>query len=139
MDIKEISNRSKSGRTRPIRGKSNPGVGCKCNCNNRRDSLCCKIFVASILLLGLMTSQGAGAASCSDAKVTEVLQKATENNKKVIIDCDLTLKASDLVTKQIILQSASASNSVINCNGATLNGKNMALDKNVDTVKKIII
>jgi len=47
---------------------------------------------------------------------------ATKQDPQVDIQCDLTLKPTDIVTKRIIISGASASGMTLDCQGATLDG-----------------
>ena len=64
----------------------------------------------------------AAAAPCSAKKHAEVLAPATAKSSRVRVNCDLTLRRHDVVTKRIILEGTAASNTKINCRQARLDG-----------------
>lgn len=59
---------------------------------------------------------------CSPEKVNEILAPATASDSEVYIDCNLNLKATDVVTKRMIFEGEAASFVTLNCNGALING-----------------
>jgi hypothetical protein len=60
--------------------------------------------------------------TCSQNTMDEVLAPATIERRTVGINCHLTLRPTDVVTKQLILQGAAASGVTLDCRGALLDG-----------------
>jgi hypothetical protein len=60
------------------------------------------------------------AKNCSKEKMDEVRAPATEPEAAVIIDCDLTLRPDDVVSKRLILEGEDSSGVTIDCDGATI-------------------
>lgn len=89
------------------------------------------------LLVASMSHQAAfsAPATCSTAKMKEVLQPATSKKKSVVVNCHLSLKASDVVTKQLILKGNESSGAQINCQGATLNGRSGTVNAGTDMIR----
>jgi hypothetical protein len=58
--------------------------------------------------------------TCSTAKYLEVVAPATADRNSVEVSCNLILKSSDIVTKQVRISGGNASNLTLNCNGASL-------------------
>lgn len=77
-------------------------------------------IVAALLLL--LASSPARAAPCSSTKMAEVLAPATSAQSYVRLGCDLSLRATDVVTKRLVMIGSSASNVTVDCNGAVLDG-----------------
>lgn len=61
-----------------------------------------------------------GVKSCSAQKLAEVLEPATATKSTVSVNCNLTLKSNQRISKRLAIQGAQASNIVINCNGAMI-------------------
>ncbi len=59
------------------------------------------------------------ARPCDDKQRTEILAPAQDSRDVVFVTCSITLKPSDVVTRQIVL-SPLASGSIFDCGGATL-------------------
>ena len=57
---------------------------------------------------------------CSQTKINEILAQATDSSHIVSVNCQLVLKSTDRVTKQILISGATANGTQIKCNGATL-------------------
>ena len=80
-----------------------------------------QLIVTSIMMV--VSGPNVFAAPCSEDFVNNtVRQTASASSSTVAIKCDLNLRASDRITKRLIVEGADASNVVINCNGATLDG-----------------
>lgn len=60
------------------------------------------------------------ATLCSQTKINEVLSPATNSSRAVSVNCQLVLKSTDRITKQILISGAGASGTQIKCNGATV-------------------
>lgn len=92
----------------------------------------------AFLLVGLsvlLASQSVYAApkACSAKKMKEVLQPATTKKKSVKVNCHLSLKKSDVVTKRLLLKGPAASGVRVNCNNATLDGR--GINKGTDMIR----
>lgn len=74
-------------------------------------------------------------SACSAAKLASVLAPATSSASSVSLNCNLTLSASDVVTKRLLLRGAAATGVTVNCNGATLNGSNGTVNAGKDMVE----
>lgn len=61
-----------------------------------------------------------GSGTCSNSKLSEILEPAAPGKKLVKVDCSFTLNAGHEVTKTLDLRGASAAGVSIRCNGATL-------------------
>ena len=59
---------------------------------------------------------------CSEQKMKEIRAAATPSKPIVKIDCSLTLKPTDVITKRLIFEGVKATGVTCNCNGATLDG-----------------
>lgn len=83
----------------------------------------------------LLASQSVSAAPkmCGAKKIKEVLQPATTKKKSVRVNCHLSLKESDVVTKQLLLKGPAASGVRVNCNNATLDGR--GVNKGADMIR----
>lgn len=74
--------------------------------------------------------------NCSAAKMTEVLAKATTESSGVYIDCNLSLKRTDVVTKRLVFEGPAANGITFNGNGATLNcGADGSINYNKDMIE----
>lgn len=73
-----------------------------------------------MLMPTLSLSTGVWADQCSSDAVEQAVAKATGQSKSVKIRCDLTLNKAQRITKQIIFEGAKASNTTLDCQGATL-------------------
>lgn len=68
------------------------------------------------------------APPCRDDKTDSVRAKATEAAPEIFIDCSLTLPRPRLpnvrlvITKRLVFEGPSASDAIVECNGATING-----------------
>lgn len=59
---------------------------------------------------------------CGQVKIDSVLAISTPGSNSEYVDCNLTLRSTDKVTKTLIVEGSSASGIVINLNGATIDG-----------------
>lgn len=75
-----------------------------------------KLIAGLLISLPVFTQ----AADCSRSKIAEVLEPASTNKKSVLINCNLTLSSSNLVTKQLIFSGKGSSNTTLDCNGARI-------------------
>lgn len=73
--------------------------------------------------------------TCNNTFVLNVLERASGSKRAIKISCNLNLKKSDVITKRLILEGASASNVTINCNGATINGGKGRLNYKKDMIE----
>ncbi|RKN81920.1 right-handed parallel beta-helix repeat-containing protein [Paenibacillus ginsengarvi] len=92
--------------------------------------------------LGSGSDSSSGSSSdpkaCSASKLQDILAPATSSNAFVRVDCNLTLKSSDVITKRLVYEGAGASNLTLNCNNAKLKGNDGVGDgKDMITVKSI--
>lgn len=62
------------------------------------------------------------APDCSLEKVAEVLRATSASEPSVEVACNLSLSATDRVTKQILITGSAASGVTIDCNRATIDG-----------------
>lgn len=74
------------------------------------------------------------ANQCPADTVSELLSPASPTEKSVRIACSVTLRESDKVTKQIVLEGSAASGVSIDCGGAALEGFPAAGDRRGDAV-----
>jgi hypothetical protein len=87
-----------------------------------------RIIVTFVLSLAftLHLTSSAAADNCTDAQrdkqLKSVRAKADANHTYVSVSCDLDLKSTDTITKQIRIEGSAASGITIDCNGATLDG-----------------
>ena len=73
---------------------------------------------------------------CCCEKLAEVLAPATDSINTVKINCNLTLKRGDVVTKRMIFEGPAASGVTVNGNGATLFcGKKDSVNYNKDMIE----
>ncbi|WP_374073524.1 right-handed parallel beta-helix repeat-containing protein [Bdellovibrio bacteriovorus] len=90
----------------------------------------------SIAILGLFVVSGASAAPTCDATVLKSLtEPATEAAKSVSLKCSLKLSSSTVVTKQIIFDGEAASGVVLDCAGATLDGRGVNADQDMIMIR----
>ncbi len=68
----------------------------------------------------------ASAPACSQSIMAEILQNPTADKPNIEVNCSVTLRASDVVKKQILISGAAASNVVFDCGGGTLAGSEFA-------------
>jgi len=64
--------------------------------------------------------------ACSQSKIDEVLARpriTVLDDRNVVIDCNLTLKSTDVVTKTLMMSGQPADGVSVNCNGAKIVGK----------------
>lgn len=90
--------------------------------------------VSSLPLLFLFqnfTRTPASANVCDSAKIQEILEPASEQKPTVAIRCNLTLQASDKVSKRLIIQSSKASNITIDCQNALIDGGSINRGKDI--------
>lgn len=74
--------------------------------------------------------------NCSADKLREVRERATSSKSAVGINCNLTLRSSDVITKRLVLSGAAATGVTINCNGAHLSGlKGVTYNKDMIEIK----
>ncbi len=76
--------------------------------------------VTTTKVLTASTPLSKNATLCLQEKIDEVLAPSTDTKRSVKINCRLELKATDRVTKQILLFGEDSSGTEIKCNGATL-------------------
>lgn len=62
----------------------------------------------------------AQAATCGPEKLQEILQPASKKNPSVQMDCSITLPSNAMISKQLLYAGQQASNTSLDCNGATL-------------------
>lgn len=93
-----------------------------------------KMPMSLLVLLTLLTPL-AFAAPCSDQVYDELLQPATAKKRAIHVKCDLTLEASNIITKRILLVGKQSSDVSINCNGATLEGGVNSLNNGKDMIE----
>jgi hypothetical protein len=60
--------------------------------------------------------------NCDEVKMQEVRAPATKEEPAVLIDCNLTLRSSDVITKRMIFEGLASSGAIVDGNGAMLNG-----------------
>ena len=83
------------------------------------------VAVAILLSAAAVFSGGparAAAAECSAEKRAEILAPARGKDTDVLIDCSITLKPGDVVTKRLIFRGKQASGVMFDCNGGTIDG-----------------
>lgn len=85
--------------------------------------------IASVALMGVVIISFQNftqpvKTTCSEEKKLQVLAPASERDKSVKLDCNLTLSPHDKVSKQIIFEGEQSSGVTLNCNGATLSSEN---------------
>ncbi|WP_298775792.1 hypothetical protein [uncultured Shewanella sp.] len=68
----------------------------------------------------LLTSAMAAENICSTDKKSDILSPITKDNHTVSIDCNLTLDSNDVITKKILFEGETASNTSLNCNNAMI-------------------
>ena len=77
-----------------------------------------------IIFLGLVLgSPLASAEVCSPSRLNELLEPATAARPAFRLDCEATLRRSDVITKRILVAGAKSSGARLLCNGATINGR----------------
>ena len=87
-------------------------------------SRACLVSVLMMLAAGCgpAAEHAAPASACNSETLTKVLQRATSDDPKVIVDCNLSLPANSIITKRLIVQGSAGSGVTIDCNGATIDG-----------------
>lgn len=70
---------------------------------------------------------------CTRQQVRNVLAQASEDNPAVIVDCDLTLSANDVVTKTIIVEGSDGT--TVDCAGALLDGSDGTVNAGRDMIE----
>jgi hypothetical protein len=82
------------------------------------------IFI--VLAFGCFCLPASAAIQCPDEFTNSVRAPITRNtplkDHEVTLDCDLVLRAQDVVQKRIVLAGSESSRVTIDCNGATLDG-----------------
>ncbi|WP_299011752.1 hypothetical protein [uncultured Shewanella sp.] len=68
----------------------------------------------------LLTSAMASENICSEEKKSTILSPITKDNHTVTLDCHLTLNSDDVITKKILFEGETASNTSLNCNNALI-------------------
>lgn len=74
-------------------------------------------------------------ATCGASKLAEILAPATADARAATVDCNLTLRPEDVVTKQLILQGPAASGVTVACNGALLDGGEGKVNEGRDMIE----
>lgn len=80
---------------------------------------------SAIVFLSVLSSAGSpamAADACSASKLAEVLEPARANYDPVVVDCNLTLKKTDVVSKVLDFYGPEASGTTLNCNGGLIDG-----------------
>ena len=95
--------------------------------------LCLAVPLALAAHVGLPTV--AHAAPCTPFQLGEIKEPARSSDAEVAVTCDVTLASTDRITKRLILQGPAASNLVIDCNGATLDGGKGTINENRDMIE----
>ncbi len=72
---------------------------------------------------------------CSSRLLADVRELARENDDYALINHDLNLRESDIVTKRLIFAGTKASGVTLNCNGATLQGGLGTLNFGMDMIE----
>lgn len=81
-----------------------------------------RLTFLSLFLLLCFQRAASAASNCSAARLAEVRAPATESQPSVWVNCNLTLSASDVITKRLRVRGAAANDITIDCNGARLDG-----------------
>jgi hypothetical protein len=68
-------------------------------------------------------------------KMNEVLEPATEPKSAVAINCNLTLRPDDVVSKRLILEGRAPSGVTVNRNDATLDVEVRAVEPDYDIIE----
>ncbi|MBS3648218.1 right-handed parallel beta-helix repeat-containing protein [Pseudaminobacter sp. 19-2017] len=92
------------------------------------------LVTLSLAGLSFQPALAAEQKACTPALIRKVLAPATKQDRSVRIDCDLTLKPGDVVTKSLQLVGAQASGATLACNGATLDGRDGTPNKGRDMI-----
>ncbi len=75
----------------------------------------------SIFIITSLFNFSVNAANvCTDMKKAEILEWVSEIRPSATIDCDLSLKSTDVITKKIYFEGDDASNTSLNCNSAKI-------------------
>ena len=72
---------------------------------------------------------------CSEQKLQEILAPATASSSYVKIDCNLTLKRNNVVTKRLIFEGSKASGVTCDCNHAKLDGGKNTVNYRKDMIE----
>lgn len=72
------------------------------------------------LALNTVCMLQAQAATCSPEKLQEIVEPATPQNSSVLIDCSPVLSREDRISKRMLFKGEQSSNTVLDCNGATI-------------------
>lgn len=78
---------------------------------------------------------------CSENKIKEILEVASADKLDVKINCNVTLKRSDVVTKVLDFMGPNASGVVFDCNGAVIDGhiaKQLRIDNKISMPMEMI-
>jgi hypothetical protein len=75
-----------------------------------------------------------GPEPCSDDKIREVVEPASEGNDSVLIDCDLSLESGQKIEKRLIFEGSNATGVDVNCNFATIDGRD-TVNSNKDMIE----
>ncbi|WP_298775793.1 hypothetical protein [uncultured Shewanella sp.] len=80
-----------------------------------------KNMLFSIFIITSLFNLPVNAANvCTDMKKAEILERVSEIRPSVTIDCDVSLKSTDVITKKVYFEGESASNTTLNCNSAKI-------------------
>lgn len=88
-----------------------------------------------IAIICTLLSPLALAQPCSDKVYQELLQPATAKKRATQIQCDLTLKGTETISKRLLFMGEKSSNLTVNCNGATLNGGEGSVNDGIDMIE----
>lgn len=73
--------------------------------------------LAAVIVSAFNANESEAASTCSNNKKNEVLNNA---GTEVIVNCNLTLSANDVVNKTIIVEGSAGNGATINCNNALI-------------------
>lgn len=91
------------------------------------------VLLAMAAVMAAGDPASAAAKECSAEKRAEILAAPRGKNDRVLIDCSITLKRGDVVTKRLIFRGRQASGVTFDCNGGTIDGLRKATKK--DTIE----
>ncbi len=82
------------------------------------------LAVSCLVFAGCGTAQKKAepAPGCDETKMTEVIEPASVAQPDVVVDCNLTLASTTVITKRLRVQGSQGSGVTIDCNGATIDG-----------------
>lgn len=102
-------------------------------------SLGAALTLPLLFLFQNFAQASASAPTCDSAKIQEILEPASEQKPTVAVRCNLTLKASDKVSKRLIIQSSKASNITIDCQNALIDGGSINRGKDIISISSSAI